>query len=91
MLRVEAAQRGAIPVATLVIILFAAPLATTSKRGGAAFGVGLALGSLILYIMLLNIWGALGAAGIVDPTTAAWTPNGIFLLLGLIFLVRVRT
>ncbi len=90
-LRVEAAQRGAIPVATLVIILFAAPLATTSKRGGAAFGVGLALGSLILYIMLLNIWGAMGAAGIVGPATAAWTPNAIFLLLGLVFLIRVRT
>lgn len=90
-LRVEAAQRGAIPVATLVIILFAAPLATTSKRGGAAFGVGLALGSLILYIMLLNVWGAMGAAGIVGPTMAAWTPNAIFFVLGLIFLIRVRT
>jgi len=90
-LRVEAAQRGAIPVATLVIILFAAPLATTSKRGGAAFGVGLALGSLILYIMLLNVWGALGAAGIVSPTMAAWIPNAIFLVLGLVFLIRVRT
>jgi lipopolysaccharide export system permease protein len=90
-LRVEAAQRSAIPIATLVIILFAAPLATTSKRGGAAFGVGLALGSLILYIMLLNIWGAMGAAGIVRPATAAWTPNAIFLLLGLVFLIRVRT
>lgn len=90
-LRVEAAQRGAIPVATLVIILFAAPLATTSKRGGAAFGVGLALGSLILYIMLLNVWGAMGAAGLVSPTMAAWIPNAIFLVLGLIFLMRVRT
>ena len=90
-LRVEAAQRGAIPVATLVIILFAAPLATTSKRGGAAFGVGLALGSLILYILLLNVWGAMGAAGIVSPVTAAWTPNAIFFVLGLVFLSRVRT
>jgi len=90
-LRVEAAQRGSIPVATLVIVLFAAPLATSSRRGGAAFGVGLALGSLILYIMLLNVWGAIGAAGLVDAMTAAWAPNVIFLFLGLLFLVRVRT
>jgi len=90
-LRVEAAQRGSIPVATLVIVLFAAPLATSSRRGGAAFGVGLALGSLILYIMLLNVWGAVGAAGLIDATSAAWAPNLIFLTLGLIFLVRVRT
>lgn len=90
-LRVEAAQRGSIPVATLVIVLFAAPLATSSRRGGAAFGVGLALGSLILYIMLLNTWGAVGAAGFVEATTAAWAPNVIFLGLGLVFLARVRT
>lgn len=90
-LRVEAAQRGSIPVATLVIVLFAAPLATSSRRGGAAFGVGLALGSLILYIMLLNVWGAMGSAGFVDATTAAWAPNLIFGVLGLLFLLRVRT
>lgn len=90
-LRVEAAQRGSIPVATLVIVLFAAPLATSSRRGGAAFGVGLALGSLILFILLLNVWGAVGAAGLVDAFTAAWAPNLIFLTLGLIFLLRVRT
>ena len=90
-LRVEAAQRGSIPLATLVIVLFAAPLATSSRRGGAAFGVGLALGSLILFILLLNVWGAVGAAGLADAVTAAWAPNLIFLTLGLIFLLRVRT
>lgn len=90
-LRVTAAQRLAIPVATLVIILFGAPLATTSKRGGAAFGIGIALGSTILYLMLARIWGAMGTAGLIDPLTAAWAPNAIFLTMALFFLARVRT
>ncbi|MDT8367922.1 MAG: LptF/LptG family permease [Longimicrobiales bacterium] len=90
-LRVEAAHRASIPVATLVIILFGAPLATTSNRGGAAFGVGVALGSLILYIMILNTSSAMGSAGLIGPHVAAWVPNLIFLVLGLAFLTRVRT
>lgn len=90
-LQVTAAERYAIPMLTLVIILFGAPLATSSKRGGAAFGIGIALGSTILYLLLARIWGALGTAGFIEPFPAAWMPNFIFLGLGLIFLIRVRT
>lgn len=84
-------QRLAIPVATLVIILFGAPLATSSKRGGAAFGVGLSLATTILYLMLFRLFGAMGYAGTLSPTLAAWLPNVIFLAGGLILLSRVRT
>lgn len=90
-LRVEVARRAAIPLATLVIILFGTPLATTSKRGGAAFGVGVALGSTILYMLLLRVTSAMGTAALIDPVTAAWAPNAIFFALGVIFLLRVRT
>lgn len=84
-------QRLAIPVATLVIILFGAPLATSSKRGGAAFGVGLSLATTILYLMLFRLSGAMGYAGTLEPWMAAWLPNGIFLVGGLFLLSRVRT
>ena len=84
-------QRLAIPVATLVIILFGAPLATSSKRGGAAFGVGVSLATTILYLMLFRLSGAMGYAGTLEPWTAAWLPNGVFLLAGLTLLSRVRT
>jgi lipopolysaccharide export system permease protein len=90
-LRVEIEHRAAIPLATLVIILFGTPLATTSKRGGAAFGVGIALGSTILYMLLMRVFSAMGTAGLIDPVTAAWAPNAIFFGLGVLFLVRVRT
>lgn len=84
-------QRLAIPVATLVIMLFGAPLATSSKRGGAAFGVGVSLATTILYVMLLRFTGALGYAGTLSPLLAAWIPNGIFLAAGLVLMSRVRT
>ncbi|NNM32226.1 MAG: LptF/LptG family permease, partial [Gemmatimonadetes bacterium] len=91
-LLVKREQKLAIPAATLVIILFGAPLATTAKRGGgAAFGIGASLGSTILYMMLLRVFGAIGASGGLPPFWAAWLPNMLFLAAGLVLLARVRT
>lgn len=84
-------QKLAIPAATLVIMLFGAPLATTAKKGGAAFGVGVALGSTLIYILLLRLFGAIGIAGGLPPVWAAWTPNILFFVVGVVLLIRART
>ncbi|MBI4540531.1 MAG: LptF/LptG family permease [Gemmatimonadetes bacterium] len=88
---VERAQKIAIPVATLVIILFGAPLATSSKRGGRAYGIGVSLSATILYLLLFRIAGAAGESGTIPPLLAAWLPNGAFLVTGIVLLARVRT
>ncbi len=90
-LEVQLAQKIALPVATLVIILFAAPLATSSRRGGAAYGVGISLAVTIVYLMFFKIAGAAGATGSLDPVLAAWLPNIAFGVAGLALMVRVRT
>jgi lipopolysaccharide export system permease protein len=90
-LRVNAEQKLAIPVATLIIILFGAPLATSSKRGGTAYGIGISLISTMLLILLLKIFGAFGSAGVLPPLAAAWLPNALFFTTGLVLLFRVRT
>jgi lipopolysaccharide export system permease protein len=90
-LKVERAQKIAIPAATLVIILFGAPLANSSPRGGAAYGIGVSLGITVLYMMLFRITGAAGAAGTIDPVHAAWAPNVLFVLAAFFLLARVRT
>ena len=90
-LLVTKGQRKAIAVATLVIILFGAPLATSSQRGGTAYGIGVALASTILYLLLFRLAGAAGKSGALSPVLSAWIPNVIFLVCGLILLKRVRT
>ncbi len=90
-LEVEQAQKIALPIATLVIILFAAPLATSSRRGGAAYGVGVSLAVTIVYLMLFKIAGAAGASGTLNPYAAAWLPNALFTAAGLGLLARVKT
>ncbi len=85
------AQRFAIPAATLIVVLFGAPLATSSKRGGAAYGIGLSLVTTIVYLMLFRVSGGLGYVGTLDPLVAAWLPNAVFFVSGLVLLQRVRT
>lgn len=90
-LMVERAQKLAIPVAALVIILFGAPLANSAPRGGAAYGVGISLAVTIVYLMLFKVAGAAGNTGTLPPLLAAWIPNAIFGAASVAFLARVRT
>jgi lipopolysaccharide export system permease protein len=90
-LKVERAQKIAIPAATLVIILFGAPLASSAPRGGAAYGIGVSLGITVFYMLLFRITGAAGAAGTIDPVQAAWAPNVLFVLAAVVLLMRVRS
>ena len=90
-LRVERMLKVAIPVTCLIIALFGAPLATSTQRGGAAYGVGVSLGTTVVFLMLIQLTKAVGGKGLVVPEIAAWLPNVLFGLVGLIFLLRVRT
>lgn len=90
-LLVKREQKISIPVTTLVIILFGAPLATSNRRGGAAYGIGLSLATVIVFMMMLRVSGALGEAGALSPLMAAWLPNAVFGVSAAFFMARVRT
>lgn len=90
-LRVERALKIAIPATCVIIVLFGAPLATSTQRGGAAFGIALSLGTTIIFLVLIQLTKAIGGNGVVRPELAAWLPSMIFGAMGLILLVRVRT
>jgi lipopolysaccharide export LptBFGC system permease protein LptF len=90
-LRFDLAQKLAIPVATLIIILFGAPLATTGGRSGPAYGIGISLGITILYLMLFRLAAAVGGTGIVAPELAVWFPNMLFVVAAAALTLRVRT
>ena len=66
-------------------------MATSSKRGGTALGIGIALGIVLFYILMLKVSAAFGEIGTLSPLVAAWLPNVIFLGLATVLLIRVRT
>jgi lipopolysaccharide export system permease protein len=90
-LRVERMLKIAIPATCIIIMLFGAPLATSNQRGGAAYGVGVSLGTTVIFLMLIQLTQAIGNKGLVNPELAAWLPGMLFLAVGAVLLARVRT
>ena len=90
-LKVERSLKLAIPVTCVIIALFGAPLATSSKRGGAAYGVAVSLGTTITFLILIQLTRAIGGHGLIPADLAGWLPNIIVGILAVILLVRVRT
>ena len=91
MLAVDYRLKFALPVACLIVALFGAPLAVTSPRAGAAFGLAVALGSTLVYLTGTQIMKAIGGKGYLDPTVAAWAMNALFLMVAVVLLRRVRS
>lgn len=81
----------AIPVTCVIIMLFGAPLATSTHRGGPALGVGISLATTVVFLMLVQLTQAIGDKGLVMPELAAWIPSAVFGVLGTVLLVKVRT
>jgi lipopolysaccharide export system permease protein len=91
LLRVERALKLAIPVTCIIIALFGAPLATSTQRGGAAYGIGISLATTITFLMMIQLTKAIGGKGLIPPDAAAWVPSVIFGFMGLVLMARVRT
>ena len=90
-LRVERMLKIAIPITCIVILLFGAPLATSTQRGGAAYGVGLSLATTVIFLMLIQLTKGIGGKGFIPADLAAWLPSIIFGLVGAVLFARVRT
>lgn len=90
-LKVERMLKIVIPITSVIILLFAASLATSTQRGGAAYGVGLALGTTVIFIFLVQLTKGLGSNGLIPAEAAAWMPSIVFGAIGAILFARVRT
>lgn len=90
-LRVERALKIAVPVTCIIIAFFGMPLATSNQRGGAAYGIGISLGTTVIFLIMIQLTKAVGGRGFLTPEMAAWMPNAVFGLIGLLALLRVRT
>jgi lipopolysaccharide export system permease protein len=89
--RVERALKIAVPVTCIIIALFGAPLATSTQRGGSAYGVGVSLATTMIFLLMIQLTRAIGGKGVIPPDYAAWIPGAIFAVIGLVLLARVRT
>jgi len=80
--RVDMLFKASLPVATIVIVLFGAPLAAIKRRGGTALGFGLSLFVCFVYYGFMQVGKVLGYSGALPPVASAWVGNVFFGLLG---------
>jgi lipopolysaccharide export system permease protein len=88
--KVQKAFKISFPVANLIIVLFGASLASTTKSSGGAVGLGLSLFIFILFWGFIHVGRALGDSGILSPFASAWLTNAIFCGCGLLLLFKAR-
>ena len=86
---VESHLKLSFPFANLIMVLFGAPLSSTLRRTGKAFGFGISLGICFIYYGTIRTAQALGWNGVLPPFVAAWISNAIFGALGVVLLVKV--
>ncbi len=85
---IEYHRKFAIPLASLIFALVAAPLSLHAARGGRFVGVGLSIALLFVYYVVMSTARAIGASGGLSPVVAAWAPNLMFLAGGLWLIAR---
>ena len=80
----------AYPAASLIVVLICVPFASNPKRGGIA--ISFAVGTLValIYFVTFRVLQSAGANGKIPVLLAAWGVNGVFLLIGLIAMLRTR-
>jgi len=88
---VELYRKVAFPFVTLVMTLIAVPFAVSTGKRGAMYGVGIGIVLALVYWVMISIFAAFGAGGLLDPMLAAWAPNLIFGAAAAFLLLTVRT
>jgi lipopolysaccharide export system permease protein len=78
------------PFISAILVLFALPLTTSRRKGVTAIGFGLALLISFLFYGSILLSKNLGYHGTVFPWGAAWFPQLIFIILGLLVSGKVR-
>ena len=90
-LKVERMLKIVIPVTCVIIVMFGAPLATSSQRGGTAYGIGLSLATTLIFLVMIQLTRGIGGHGQIPASLAAWLPSLLFGVTGAVLLTRVRT
>jgi LPS export ABC transporter permease LptG len=87
--RTQLQYRWALPWTCFVVAIMATPLGIGFSRRGILASVAVAIGLVFAMNFLIHLFLALGEGDRVSPIVAAWTPNVIFLVIGL-YLMRLR-
>ena len=80
--------RLAFPTVCFLCVFLGLPLAAKNERGGIFFSILTAVGLIVVYQLLTEIFLVLGKQGFVPPFVGGLLPTVVFILYGWFFIVR---
>ena len=89
-LKVDLYMKYSIPFSGLIFVLLGVPLGLRVKRGSKATGIIISIVLVLIYYILLSTTRSLGRGGMLTPVLAAWSPNIIFGVLGVIIMLAAE-
>lgn len=84
-MELEVHRRFALPFACFVFAVVGLPLGIQNQRSGKGAGFAVSIGVLLAYYIAFSASRTLGEKDLLHPALAMWLPNGIFLVIGLLF------
>ncbi len=78
------------PFTNLIVVLFGIPLVVFRERSSLSFGAGMSVFVIFSYYAFIKFGQSLGFKGQVTPLVSAWIGNVVFMLGGIILLLRAR-
>lgn len=79
----------AFPFASVIVVLFGVPFGSIKRRSGVAIEFGICVAVTFIYMAFMKMSQVFGYNGDLNPLFTAWLANLIFLVLGIVNLVRV--
>lgn len=90
-LLVKLNRKLAFPLITVIMVLLAFPFAIAIGRRGAVGGIALAFSVAMGYWISAGLLQALGNLDQLPPVVAAWAPDLLFAIAGILLLLRLPT
>ena len=87
-MKVEMYNRFALPLASLVCAIVGAPLGMQKQRGSSSIGFGISVVVIFIYYSIMTLGNALGNGGKIPPYIAAFLPDIICGIAGVILVYR---
>lgn len=88
--RVAYYNKFSYPLANLIVVLIALPLAAVRRRGGQAIQIGLGLLVSFFYLATMKVVEPFGYEETLSPVMAAWLPHLLFFLFAIFLIARAR-
>jgi LPS export ABC transporter permease LptG len=79
-------MKYSVPFSGLIFVLLGVPLGLRIKQGSKATGIIISIVLVFVYYVFVSATRSFGNGGVLDPALAAWLPNIIFAILGVILI-----